>query len=43
MLSQQGALPALYRAAKPLDPLPPLIRYSAEGRPASDPNPPEVT
>lgn len=40
-LTQMGALPAVYRAARVLGPLPPLIRYSAEGRPASDPNVPQ--
>ncbi|KMO27042.1 hypothetical protein VQ02_33770 [Methylobacterium variabile] len=37
-MTQQGTLPAVYRAARVLGPLPPLIRYAAPGRPANDPN-----
>ena len=39
-MTQMGALSAVYQVARPLGPLPALIRYSVRGRPASDPNPP---
>lgn len=39
-MTQMGATSAVYRAARQLGPVPPLIRYSERGRPASDPNSP---